>query len=97
VIGGGGVAGLLAANESGHAKRAGIGAGLLGTIPAFAWSSASLRSWFATSASEGGLIFAGVLLCILVLATAVVAILLGVFGGFFGRWIAGNVDPELNG
>jgi hypothetical protein len=97
VIIGSGFAGFLAANGSGHFKRAGIGAGILGTVPAFAWSSDFLRGWVITSASEGGPVFAVVLLCFLVLATGLLGMLLGVFGGFFGGWIAEKIDPELSG
>lgn len=93
---GSGVAGFLAANGSGHFKRAGMGAGLLGTVPAFAWSSDFLRGWVVTSASEGGPVFAFVLLCFFVLATGTIALLIGVFGGFFGGWLAGQLDPTRN-
>jgi hypothetical protein len=94
VIIGSGFAGFLAANGSGHFKRAGMGAGILGTVPAFAWSSDFLRSWFITSASEGGQIFAVVLLCMLVVFVGVLGALIGVIGGFVGGWIAGKVNPK---
>jgi hypothetical protein len=97
VIVGSGLAGFLAANGSGHFKRAGMGAGVLGAVPAFAWSSDFLRDWFVTSASEGGLVLAVVLLCVLVFTTGMFAMLIGVFGGFFGGWIAGKVNPEIGG
>ncbi|MCY4732567.1 DUF5518 domain-containing protein [Natronomonas gomsonensis] len=93
---GSGVAGFLAANGSGHFKRAGMGAGVLGTVPAFAWSSDFLRGWVVTSASEGGPVFAVVLLCFFVLAIGTIALLIGAFGGFVGGWLAGKLDPELN-
>ena len=91
------LAGFLAANGSGQFKKAGMGAGILGTVPAFAWSSGLLRDWFPTSASEGGLVFGVLLLCMIVLATGMLAILIGVFGGFLGGWIAGKVNPEIRG
>jgi hypothetical protein len=97
VIVGSGVAGYLAANGAGHSKRAGMGAGLLGVVPAFAWASDGLRDWVLTSASEGGLVFAAVLLCLLVAATAMIGTLIGVFGGFLGGWIAERVDPAVGG
>lgn len=93
---GSGVAGFLAANGSGQFKRAGMGAGILGVVPAFAWSSRFLREWFLTAASEGGPVFAVVLLCFLVLAIATFALLIGAFGGFFGGWLAGQLDPTRN-
>ena len=93
---GSGVAGFLAANGSGHFKRAGMGAGLLGTVPAFAWSSRFFREWFLTAASEGGPVFAVVLLCFFVLAIGTIALLIGAFGGFFGGWLAGQLDPTCN-
>ncbi|WP_144050389.1 DUF5518 domain-containing protein [Halorubrum persicum] len=92
-----GFAELLAANGSGHFKRAGIGAVILGTVPAFAWSPDFLRGWFITSASEGGQAFAVVLLCLLTLATGILGALLGVFGGFFGGWNAKKINPEISG
>ena len=94
VILGSGFAGFLAANGSGHFKRAGIGAGVLGTVPAFAWWSDFLRSWFLTSASEGGQLLAIVLLCFLVVATATIGALIGVVGGFVGGWLAGTLDLQ---
>ena len=96
VIVGSSFAGFLAANGSGHFKRAGMGAGILGTVPAFAWSSDFLRGWVITSASEGGQVFAVVLLCFLVLATGLLGILVGVCGGSFGGWIAGKFNPEIS-
>jgi hypothetical protein len=95
VIIGSGFAGFLAANGSSHFKRAGMGAGILGTVPAFAWSSHFLRNWFIISASEGGPVFAVLLLCFLVLATGLLGMLIGVFGGFFGGWLAGKANPEI--
>jgi hypothetical protein len=97
VIIGSGLAGFLAANGSGHFKRAGMGAGILGTVPAFAWSSDFLRNWFITSASEGGQVFAVALLCLLVVFTGMLGSLIGVFGGFFGGWIAGKINPDIGG
>ncbi|MFC5278434.1 DUF5518 domain-containing protein [Halorubrum rubrum] len=97
VIVGSGFAGFLAADGSGHFKRAGMGAGILGTVPAFAWSSDFLRGWFITSASEGGQVFAVVLLCFLILATGMLGTLIGVFGGFFGGWVAKKTNSEISG
>lgn len=96
VIIGSGFAGFLAASGSGHFKRAGMGAGILGTVPAFAWSSHFLRNWFITSASGGGPVIAVVLLCFLVLAVGMLGILIGVFGGFFGGWLAKKTNPEIS-
>jgi hypothetical protein len=96
VFAGSGVAGFLAANRSGQFERAGMGAGILGTVPAFAWPFDSLRGWVVTSASEGGPVFAVVLLCFFVLAIATFALLVGVFGGFFGGWLAGQLNQTRN-
>ena len=97
VIVGSGFAGFLAANGSGRFKRAGMGAGILGTVSAFAWSSDFLRDWVMRSASEGGEVIAVVLLCFATVAIGMLAILLGVSGGFFGGWIAKKINPESSG
>lgn len=93
VVVGSGVAGFLAANGAGRFKRAGVGAGVLGTVPAFAWSSRGLRTWFITSASDGGPVVAAVLLCFFVVSVGMIGALIGVFGGAVGGWIAGRVRP----
>ena len=94
VVVGSGVAGFLAANGSERFKRAGAGAGVLGTVPAFAWSSRSLRPWFVTSASDGGPVAAAVLLCFFVVSVGMIGALIGVFGGAVGGWIAGKARPD---
>jgi len=91
---GSGVAGFLAARGSGRFNRAGVGAGLLGTVPAFAWSSRGIRTWFVASASEGGPVVAAVLLCFFVVSVGMIGTLIGVFGGAVGGWIARKVRPD---
>ena len=87
---GSGLAGFFAANGSGQSKRAGMGAGILGAVPAFAWSSDFLREWFLTFASGGGPVFAVALLCLLVFAIGTFAMLIGVFGGPSAAGSLGN-------
>jgi hypothetical protein len=94
---GSGLAGFLAANGSRRAKRAGIGAGLLGVVPAFVWLSDFLPGWVRTSASEGGPVLAVIFFTFVVLAVATIATLIGVFGGSFGGWLAEMTAPETGG
>jgi hypothetical protein len=84
------LAGFLARRGSGSFKKAGMGAGVIGTLPAFAWLSDTLRESVISFISEGP-VFAAVIFCILVLAVVMWTAAIGAFGGFFGSWIAGKV------
>lgn len=88
------LAGFLARRGSGSFKRAGMGAGVVGTLPAFAWLSDYLRGWVAGFASEGGPVLATVVLGSVLLFTGVWGAVTGAFGGFLGGWLAGKVADD---
>lgn len=85
------LAGFLARRGSGSAKRAGMGAGVLGSLLAFGVWSYALHP----PILDDGVLFATASVGLLVIMIVMWFAAIGAAGGFVGSWVAGKIGSKL--
>lgn len=82
------VAGYLAGRESARAARAGIGAGVVGMVPAVLRIGPPLSETLAGFAADVSIVYAAFAATVIVSASALFAVVAGGVGGALGGWLA---------